>query len=655
VGKFSTLVLLLALATTPPLSATAATAAAPANITASSAPAAAPAPANITAPAAAPAPANTAAALCLQLAAAVAADQPAQFAFLDKLAAAGSLDDSTRALLKLWSNGEIFHSAAPAPAAEPPTAPVSPPSTPARASTTPANPAPSSHPESSVFAVHGDPQPPAAAEPPPTAAAAVLLSPPDSTGTSAVLSLATGAPILDPAGAPVRAEPDSLDPFDTPAALRKKIQATLVLADLSAADPAARGIAARKLGAARRPENLDILDARLAIEPDPAVRKSLFESHALIRLANAANSDGQIVAAYELADSNCIGALDALNALAATPTAPAKVRANAARSAVSISAYADRVNFAGTLFRGTSLGSILLIAALGLAITFGLMGVINMAHGEMLTVGAYTAYIVENIFQDGIRLFGFDIPGMHAGGIGYEWYFVVAIPASFCTAALTGLIIERLVIRHLYRRALESLLATWGVSLILQQTFRLVFGANNVQVNSPSWLLGNFTLSDITFGYNRLFVIAFALIIVTSTWLLMTKTRLGLLIRSVTQDRDMAACMGVPTSRVNRLTFAFGSGLAGLAGAFLSQIGNVGPSLGQNFIVDNFMTVVVGGVGSIIGTVISALSIGISDQVLQQVLSSPVLGKIMTLLAVILFLQWKPGGLFPTKNRALDD
>ncbi|MDR1817811.1 MAG: urea ABC transporter permease subunit UrtB, partial [Puniceicoccales bacterium] len=474
-------------------------------------------------------------------------------------------------------------------------------------------------------------------------------------GKCPLLSVATGEPLTGTDGKPLLVEPDALEPFDAPPALRRKINAVFTFADLSAADAVARGVAARKIGASRRMEDLPVLDARLAVEQDAAVRRSLLESHALIRLANAANRDGQIVATYELADLNCIGALDALRALAGDTAAPAKVRAAAERAGNAISGYAERVNFVGTLFRGASLGSILLVAALGLAITFGLMGVINMAHGEMLTVGAYTAYVVENIFQDGIRLFGFDIPGLHAGAAGREWYFVIALPASFCAAALAGLAVERLVIRHLYRRALESLLATWGVSLVLQQTFRLVFGANNVQVNSPSWLLGNFTVSDITLGFNRLFVIAFAVLIVAGTWALMSRTRLGLLIRSVTQDRDMAACMGVPTRRVNMLTFAFGSGLAGLAGAFLSQIGNVGPGLGQNFIVDNFMTVVVGGVGSIVGTVVSALSIGVSDQVLQQVLSSPVLGKIMTLLAVILFLQWKPGGLFPTKNRALDD
>jgi urea transport system permease protein len=221
-------------------------------------------------------------------------------------------------------------------------------------------------------------------------------------------------------------------------------------------------------------------------------------------------------------------------------------------------------------------------------------------------------------------------------------------------AALAGLLIERTVIRHLYRRPLESLLATWGISLIMQQCFRMVFGANNVQVNSPSWMQGHFAIHDVLFGYNRVFVIGFAIVIVIGTWLLLTKTPLGLLIRAVMQNRSMASCIGVRTDRVNMMTFAFGSGLAGLAGAFLSQIGNVGPSLGQSYIVDSFMTVVVGGVGSIVGTVCSAIGIGTSDQVLQQVTGSPVTGKIVVLISIILFLQWKPGGLFAIRSRNLD-
>ena len=225
---------------------------------------------------------------------------------------------------------------------------------------------------------------------------------------------------------------------------------------------------------------------------------------------------------------------------------------------------------------------------------------------------------------------------------------------AFLCAASVGLLLERSVIQFLYRRPLESLLATWGVSLVLQQLFRLVFGPANVPVYSPNWLLGSFTVNGVIMNYNRIFVIGFAVLIVVGTALLLSKTSLGLLIRSVMQNRNMAACMGVRTERVNMLTFAFGSGLAGLAGAFLSQIGNIGPGTGQTYIVDSFMVVVVGGVGNLIGTVVSALGIGTIDQILQTLLRNPVIGKVLVLVAIILFLQWRPQGLFVTRSRGLE-
>ncbi len=386
------------------------------------------------------------------------------------------------------------------------------------------------------------------------------------------------------------------------------------------------------------------------------MKKALRAGLATLRLSDP-DPNVKIASIQELGNLDAIGSLDDLQRAAAAPGAPPDVVHAANLAIKKINGYISWVNFFGTLFRGVSLGSILLVVALGLAITFGLMGVINMAHGEMIAIGAYTVYVVENIAGPGLWLspFGLKIhfPALNLGGWQYECYFLVAIPLAFLTAAFAGLILERTVIRFLYRRPLESLLATWGVSLIMQQMFRLVFGANNVQVNSPSWLSGNYTLHDVIFGYNRLFVIGFAVVIVIGTWLLLTKTPLGLLIRSVMQNRHMAACMGVRTERVNMLTFAFGSGLAGLAGAFLSQIGNVGPSLGQSYIVDCFMTVVVGGVGNIVGTVCSALGIGMIDQTLQPIIG-PVMGKITVLAGIILFLQWRPAGLFVTKSRSLE-
>jgi len=486
----------------------------------------------------------------------------------------------------------------------------------------------------------------------------IVLEQPDTTDKTRAFRVDTGQLLQDSSGVPVMIDPTDATSSDVNAILRKKIQRTLDLLSLSDPSPEVRGAIAFKLGSSQKPENLPLLETRLKLETDSGVRRTLLAAKALIDLGDTAHSERQVEAADSLAKLNCIGALDALTGLSQNKSASAEATKAATKAIQSIRSYLAIVNFFGTIFHGFSLGSILLISALGLAITFGLMGVINMAHGEMIAVGAYTTYVVENIFRDGLPLspmgVPISLPGLHLTGWVFQTYFIFAIPLSFLVAALAGLALERLVIRFLYRRVLESLLATWGVSLIMQQLFRLVFGANNVQVNSPSWLLGNFTVSDVVLGYNRIFVIVFAILIVVGTWLLLTKTPLGLFIRAVIQDRDMAACMGVPTERVNMLTFAFGSGLAGLAGAFLSQIGNVGPSLGQSYIIDSFMTVVVGGVGSIAGTVVSAVGIGCSDQVLQQVLGSPVLGKIMVLTAIILFLQWKPGGFFPTRSRTLD-
>jgi urea transport system permease protein len=387
------------------------------------------------------------------------------------------------------------------------------------------------------------------------------------------------------------------------------------------------------------------------------VKRALAEAIALMELKSD-DEKTQIAAAKALGTLGSIPSQDALKQLESDSADHPEVAKAAADARAQIARHVQVVNTAGTAFRGLSLGSVLLVVAIGLAITFGLMGVINMAHGELIAVGAYTTYIIQNVFGGGLALspFGYSIvlPGLNAKGAALECYFLVALPLSFLTAALVGILLERSIIRFLYRRPLESLLATWGVSLVLQQLLRLIFGANNVQVYSPSWLSGNWTIFDIILGWNRLFVIGFAVLIIIGTWALLTKTPLGLLIRAVMQNRTMAACMGVRTERVNMLTFGFGSGLAGLAGAFLSQIGNVGPSLGQNYIVDAFMTVVVGGVGSIFGTVISALGIGVADQSLQQWLGNPVLGKILVLVGIILFLQWRPAGLFVTKSRSLE-
>jgi urea transport system permease protein len=285
------------------------------------------------------------------------------------------------------------------------------------------------------------------------------------------------------------------------------------------------------------------------------------------------------------------------------------------------------------------------------------MGVINMAHGEVMAIGSYTAFVVQGIFGSGLlfSLFGrpVSLKGFGLTGGGFDSYFIVAMGASFVTAALVGLLLERGVIRFLYKRPLESLLATWGVSLVLQQILRHTFGAANVQVDSPSWLSGSYVIYDVSFGYNRLFVIGFALFIVFGTYLLLTRTSLGLQIRAVMQNRAMASCVGVRTDRVNMMTFMFGSGLAGMAGACMSQLANVGPSLGQSYIVDCFMVVVLGGVGNLVGTVSAAFGVGVTNQILEPWLGA-VLGKILVLSAIILFLQWRPAGIFVTRSRSLD-
>jgi urea transport system permease protein len=489
----------------------------------------------------------------------------------------------------------------------------------------------------------------------------------DAKGKARAVKISDGLPVTDASGKDLFFSDSDLNSADVDMRLRSVIRQTVDTLALASPIIDARWSAVTKLGNSRNPMYVPILQARLAQEPDAAVRKAIQEGIASLQLGDH-DPQVQMAAVKQLETLGSIGNLEDLRQLAADPKTDAKVVWAAKHATASIQEHIWWVNFFGTIFRGISLGSILLVVALGLAITFGLMGVINMAHGEMIAIGAYTSYVVQNLFGTGFAFainlpfsilgrqlgFGLHLPGLNASGWFYQSYFLFVLPLSFLTAALAGLVLERTVIQFLYRRPLESLLATWGVSLVMQQLFRMVFGANNVQVNSPSWLLGHYTLNDISFGYNRVFVIVFAILIMLGTWLLLTKTPLGLLIRAVMQNRSMAACMGVRTTRVNMLTFAFGSGLAGLAGAFLSQIGNVGPSLGQSYIVDSFMTVVVGGVGSIGGTVFAALGIGTLDQVLQQLLGSPVLGKIIVLAGIILFLQWKPGGLFAIRGRTLD-
>jgi urea transport system permease protein len=385
----------------------------------------------------------------------------------------------------------------------------------------------------------------------------------------------------------------------------------------------------------------------VAKETDPKARKALQEAIAITQLLSE-DAKVKLNAIQMIGDLRSIGGKDKLREILATAAADSKAvpAANVAAAKKSLKEIEDYLlwnSVVGVIFRGMSLGAVLLIAVLGLAITFGLMGVINMAHGEFIMVGAYAAYVTHRWFMDAQLQ---PLPY-------FNWYFPVALVVAFCAAALLGLILERSVIRFLYARPLESLLATWGVSLILQQIFRATFGAANVSVEWPTWMRGSYETHDILFAYNRLFVIGFSALVVLGTYLLLTKTPVGLQIRAVTQNRNMAACMGVRTGQMNTLTFAFGSGLAGVAGACLSQIANVGPSLGQSYIVDCFMVVVLGGVGNMIGTLTASFGMGIVDQTLQLHVQA-VLAKVITLGLVILFLQWRPAGLFVARTRSLE-
>ncbi len=300
------------------------------------------------------------------------------------------------------------------------------------------------------------------------------------------------------------------------------------------------------------------------------------------------------------------------------------------------------IELVGDVFRGISLGSVLLLAALGLAITFGLMKVINMAHGEMLMLGAYSTYIVQNIFQTHLNQF-------------FSFYLLLALPVAFLIPALVGMVIERSVIRFLYGRPLETLLATWGISLLLIQTVRLIFGAQNVEVANPKWLAGGVQIAQgLVFPFSRITIIFFTLLVVIFVGLLLQKTSLGLQVRAVTQNRKMASCMGISSSRTDMWTFGLGSGIAGLGGLALSQLGNVGPELGQLYIVDSFMVVVFGGVGKILGTVASAMGLGVINKFLEPY-AGAVFGKIVILVFIIVVLQMRPRGLFAPKGRLLEN
>ena len=425
--------------------------------------------------------------------------------------------------------------------------------------------------------------------------------------------LATGATLSGADGSPLRLKADDLETAETDSSIRKAMKEITDLISLADPDYAKRLRAAQDAGLEQNPAKIPLLEARLALEPEKKIRAALTESLAIIQLKDP-DPAKQIAACDALGEMGSIPSQGALKTLLAqAEAAKNQPVADAARHALKlIASHISTVNTVGTMFRGLSTGSVLLVVAIGLAITFGLMGVINMAHGELIVVGAYTTYVVQNIFATGMR----------------------RCRPSACKSACPGMNLDGPRLGRLFRRrparqlprgragrprcwsaasSASSTSARWnpcsppGASRSCSSRSSASSSApTTCRSNSPAWLSGNWTVNDVLFGWNRVFVIGFAVLIIFATWLVLNKTSLGLLIRAVMQNRDMAACMGVRTERVNMLTFAFGSGLAGLAGAFLSQIGNVGPCLGQNYIVDCFMTVVVGGVGNLVGTVISA-------------------------------------------------
>src|SRR5438034_466881 len=423
-------------------------------------------------------------------------------------------------------------------------------------------------------------------------------------------------------------------------AIKPFLDADETRAQLASADPERRRGAALKLGHQADASAAAVVEAAIAKESVDRVRETLQQAQALIRLAHGQAAD-RILAAQSLGNLHSFDAMPALQGLAADPGASRAERDAATHAIRQIERWSLLVRTVETLFQGASLASILLLMALGLAIVFGLMGVINMAHGELMALGAYATFVVQGWFQ-------FHMPAS------FDYYFLVALPVSFLVAGTAGSLLERGVIRFLYGRPLETLLLTWGVSLVIQQALRLWFGAANVDVTAPGWLSGGIpVMIGVQLPYNRLFIVALAALCVGGMYVLLFRTDAGLRIRAVTQNRSMAACLGVRARWVDAGTFALGAGLAGLAGCALTQIGNVGPELGQNYIVDSFMVVVTGGVGKLLGTILAAVGIGGLNKIIEPGLGA-VFGKVGILVLVILFIQRRPSGLFAAKGRYAD-
>ena len=435
------------------------------------------------------------------------------------------------------------------------------------------------------------------------------------------------------------AAPADLAPVEINNRLRRVIEAALGALTLMVGDADKRFDAAQAVFQSRDANALPALEQAIAKETDSRVKQALAQARAAVVINLEDASDADKIAAIGVIRAR--GDQDAVALLASVPAASsAPVKKAAADAVAAIENGLALWNALQNAWYGLSLGSVLALAAIGLAITFGVMGVINMAHGEMVMLGAYTTFVVQEVIRA-------RNPALFNASL------AIAIPLAFLVSGFVGILVERGIIRFLYGRPLETLLATWGRSLILQQAVRTGFGANNRDVGAPSWMSGAFELGQMTITYNRLWIIVFTLMVFVALLALLRLTRLGLEMRAVTQNRAMAAAMGIRTGRIDALTFGLGSGIAGIAGVALSQIDNVSPNLGQGYIIDSFMVVVFGGVGNLWGTLVGAFTLGIANKFLEP-FAGAVLGKITILVLIILFIQKRPRGLFALKGRAVE-
>ena len=444
---------------------------------------------------------------------------------------------------------------------------------------------------------------------------------------------------IDPVSGTETAVPESAEDVINNNAMRSELDGALAGLKLFSKDDAVRKAAIASLLKDPDEAKLPLLDKALAAESNVDMKAQIELARAAAMLGSADKAK-RLAAAKALANSKSPATQLLLNdRLKAETEADVKVQLEASLKQIqSTLGLGEKL---GVMFTGLSLGSILLLAALGLTITYGLMGVINMAHGELIMIGAYATYVVQTLFRS-------YLPSA------FDWYLIAAIPVAFMASALVGAALERTVIRFLYGRPLETLLATWGISLMLMQLVRTIFGAQNVGVENPSWMSGGVAvLPNLSLPYNRLGIIVFAILVLAGVAALISKTRLGLFVRGVTQNRPIASCMGVNTARIDTYAFALGSGIAGLAGCALSQVGNVGPDLGQSYIVDSFMVVVLGGVGQLAGTVYAALGLGVLNKFLEG-WAGAVLAKIAVLVLIIIFIQKRPQGIFAMKGRSAE-